>query len=159
MAQKRALGIADVLRKELAMLNLKAKSKADVIWELAERVTEQYPNLSRDNLVSVLLEREKLCSTAVDEGVAIPHGKISGLSNIIAAFARSVEGIDFESLDGNPTYLFILLLAPESSSGIHLKLLARISRMFKNPDFRSRLMEAQTEDELYNMIIEEDAKI
>jgi PTS system nitrogen regulatory IIA component len=159
VAQKRVLGIADVLRKESVMLNLKTKSKPEVIRELAEPVTEQYPNLSRDNLVSVLLEREKLCSTAVDEGVAIPHGKISGLSNIIAAFGRSVEGIDFESLDGNPTHLFILLLAPESSSGIHLKLLARISRIFKNPEFRSRLMEAQTEEELYSIIIEEDAKI
>jgi nitrogen PTS system EIIA component len=159
VAQKRVLGIADVLRKESVMLNLKTKSKPDVIRELVERVTDQYPNLSRDTLVSVLLERETLCSTAVDEGVAIPHGKISGLSNIIAAFGRSVEGIDFESLDGNPTHLIILLLAPESSSGIHLKLLARISRIFKNPEFRSLLMGAQTEEELYNIIIEEDAKI
>jgi nitrogen PTS system EIIA component len=159
VAQKRVLGIADVLRKESVMLNLKTKSKPDVIRELAERVTDQYPNLNRDSLVSVLLEREKLCSTAVDEGVAIPHGKISGLSNIIAAFGRSAEGIDFESLDGNPTHLFILLLAPENSSGIHLKLLARISRIFKNPEFRSRLMHAKSEEELYNIIIEEDAKI
>jgi PTS system nitrogen regulatory IIA component len=159
VAQKRALGIADVLRRESVMPNLKAKSKPDLIREFGERVAEQYPNLSRDNLVSVLLEREKLCSTAVDEGVAIPHGKISGLSNIIAAFGRSVEGIDFESLDGKPTHLFILLLAPESSSGIHLKLLARISRIFKNPEFRSRLLDAQTEEELYNVIIEEDARI
>ncbi|MBI4228432.1 MAG: PTS sugar transporter subunit IIA, partial [Deltaproteobacteria bacterium] len=116
--------IADVFRKESVISDLVSKSKPDVIRELAQRVTEQYPNLNRENLVSVLLEREKLCSTAVDEGVAIPHGKISGLSNIIAAFGRSVEGIDFESLDDKPTNLFILLLAPESSSGIHLKLLA-----------------------------------
>jgi len=151
--------IADVLRKESVISDLVSKSKPNVIRELAERVTEQYPNLNKEILVSVLLEREKLCSTAVDEGVAIPHGKISGLSNIIAAFGRSVEGIDFESLDGNPTHLFILLLAPESSSGIHLKLLARISRIFKKPEFRSRLIAAQTEEELYNIIIEEDAKI
>jgi PTS system nitrogen regulatory IIA component len=159
VARKRVLGIADVLRKESVISNLKAKSKPGLIRELAERVAEQYPNLSRDNLVSVLLEREKLCSTAVDEGVAIPHGKISGLSSIIVAFGRSVEGIDFESLDGKPTHLFTLLLAPENSSGIHLKLLARISRIFKNPEFRSRLMGAQTEEELYNIIIEEDARI
>ncbi len=91
--------------------------------------------------------------------MAIPHGKVSGISNIIAAFGRSVEGVDFDSLDGKPTHLFILLLAPETSSGIHLKLLARISRMFSNPQFRSRLMIAATEEELYHMIIEEDAKI
>lgn len=158
MAQKRVLGIADVLRKELVFSDLKAKSKPDVIRELAERVTDQHPNLSRDNLITVLLERENLCSTAVDKGVAIPHGKISGLSKIIATFARSVEGIDFESLDGNLTHLFILLLAPENSSGIHLKLLARISRIFKNPEFRSRLIDAQSEEELYDEIIQEDAK-
>ncbi len=159
MAQKRVLGIAEVLTKETVILDLKATSKPAVIKELVERVTDQYPTLNRDSLVSVLLEREKLCSTAVDEGVAIPHGKVSGLSNIIAAFGRSVEGIEFDSLDGKPTHLFILLLAPETSSGIHLKLLARISRIFSNPEFRSRLMDTTTEEELYQMIIEEDAKI
>ena len=159
MAQKRVLGIAEVLTRDTVILDLKATSKPAVIEELVERVTDQYPTLNRDSLVSVLLEREKLCSTAVDEGVAIPHGKVSGLSNIIAAFGRSVEGIDFDSLDGKPTHLFILLLAPETSSGVHLKLLARISRIFSNPEFRSRLMDTTTEEELYQMIIEEDAKI
>lgn len=153
------MGLADVLRKESVVSNLKTRSKPDVIRELVERVTDQYRNLSKDRLVSVLLEREKLCSTAVGEGVAIPHGKISGITNIVAAFGRSIEGTEFESLDGNPTYLFILLFAPENNSGMHLKLLARISRIFKNPEFRRRLMGAQTEEELYNMIIEEDAKI
>ena len=150
--------IVDVLKKESVISNLAAKTKPEVIQELAEQVVLIYPVLNKDNLVSVLIEREKLCSTAVDEGVAIPHGKISGLSNIIVAFGRSKDGIDFESLDGNPTQLFILLLAPENSSGVHLKLLARISRIFKNPDFRSRLIKSDSQEQIYEIIIEEDAK-
>jgi nitrogen PTS system EIIA component len=150
--------IGDVLKKESVVFNLVSRTKSDVIKELAERVVSQYPSSNKDNLVKVLIERENLCSTAVDEGVAIPHGKISGLSNIIVAFGRSMDGIDFESLDGRPTHLFILVLAPENSSGVHLKLLARISRIFKNPDFRSRILTADSSDQIYNIIVEEDAK-
>ena len=150
--------INDVLKKESVIPNLYSKTKSEVIRELSDKVATIYPNFNRENLISVLLEREKLCSTAVDEGVAIPHGKMSGISSIIVAFGRSIEGIDFESLDGNPTHLFILLIAPENSSGVHLKLLARISRIFKNPDFRSRITKAGSQDEIYELILQEDAK-
>ncbi|MGH7902235.1 MAG: PTS sugar transporter subunit IIA [Thermodesulfobacteriota bacterium] len=150
--------INDVLKKESVIPNLYSKTKSEVIRELSDKVATIYPNFNRENLISVLLEREKLCSTAVDEGVAIPHGKMSGISSIIVAFGRSIEGIDFESLDGNPTHLFILLIAPENSSGVHLKILARISRIFKNPDFRSRITKAGSQDEIYELILQEDAK-
>lgn len=156
--RKNSLEINDVLKKESIIPNLYSKTKSEVIRELSEKVATIYPNFNRENLISVLLEREKLCSTAVDEGVAIPHGKMSGISSIIVAFGRSIEGIDFESLDGNPTHLFILLIAPENSSGVHLKLLARISRIFKNPDFRSRITKAASQDEIYELILQEDAK-
>jgi PTS system nitrogen regulatory IIA component len=156
--RKNFLEINDVLKKESVIPNLYSKTKSEVIRELSDKVATIYPNFNRENLISVLLEREKLCSTAVDEGVAIPHGKMSGISSIIVAFGRSIEGIDFESLDGNPTHLFILLIAPENSSGVHLKLLARISRIFKNPDFRSRITKAGSQDEIYELILQEDAK-
>lgn len=156
--RKNFLEINDVLKKESVIPNLYSKTKSEVIRELSDKVATIYPNFNRDNLISVLLEREKLCSTAVDEGVAIPHGKMSGISSIIVAFGRSIEGIDFESLDGNPTHLFILLIAPENSSGVHLKILARISRIFKNPDFRSRITKAGSQDEIYELILQEDAK-
>jgi len=149
--------LVDVLKKESVIPKLSSKTKPKVIQELADRVVSNYPSINRDDLVSILIEREKLCSTAVDEGVAIPHGKVSGLSNIIVAFGRSINGIDFESLDGNPTQLFILVLAPENSSGIHLKLLARISRIFKNPEFRSRIINADNQEQIYDIIIDEDA--
>ncbi|MER3446484.1 MAG: PTS fructose transporter subunit IIA [Candidatus Dadabacteria bacterium] len=150
--------LADVLKKECVISNLHSKTKPEVIKEISEHVASSYSNINAQRLVDVLMEREKLCSTAVDAGVAIPHGKLSGLGNIITAFGRSLEGIDFESLDGKPTHLFILLVAPENSAGAHLKLLARISRIFKDPDFRSRIMEAKSQSEIYEIIVEEDER-
>lgn len=150
--------IIDVLKKESIFSNLNSQNKPDLLRELSELLTSYYPNIDTDTLFDVLLQREKLCSTAVDSGVAIPHCKMSGLSDIIAAFGRSKNGIDFESLDGNPTHLFILLLAPENAAGSHLKLLARISNIFKSPQFRKKLIDAQNRDEIYDLIKGEDEK-
>jgi nitrogen PTS system EIIA component len=150
--------LVDVLKKECVILNLNSKNKLEVIKEISDRIASIYTNINVERLVEVLIEREKLCSTAVDAGVAIPHGKLSGLGNIITAFGRSLEGIDFESLDGKPTHFFILLIAPENSAGAHLKLLARISRIFKDSDLRSRIMEAKSQIEIYETIIEEDER-
>jgi PTS system nitrogen regulatory IIA component len=152
------MNIVDFLKKEAVIPELRSKNKTELVKELSQLVSSLYPNINTDSLFLVIMEREKLCSTAVDAGVAIPHGKLGGISNIIAAFGRSAKGIDFESLDGNPTHLFILILAPENAAGTHLKLLARISKIFKVADFRSRLMEAKSQDEIYELIAEEDAK-
>ncbi|MGQ0793507.1 MAG: PTS sugar transporter subunit IIA [Deltaproteobacteria bacterium] len=150
--------IADVLKRELVIANLSSKTKPEVIRELSGLVCALgSPNIDANGLVKILMEREKLCSTAVDSGVAIPHGKLAGLGGIIAAFGRSRDGIDFESLDAGSSHLFILLLAPENSASAHLKLLARISRIFKDGGFRRRLMEASSQDEIYRIITEEDA--
>ena len=83
---------------------------------------------------------------------------MSGISNFIITFGKSEQGIDFESLDGKPTHLFILILSPENSSGLHLKLLAKISQIFKIREFRSKLLNAKNSDEIYEIISEEDAK-
>ena len=152
------MNIVDFLKKESIIPELRSKNKTEVVKEFSQLVSSLYPNINTDSLFQVLMEREKLCSTAVDAGVAIPHGKLGGISNIIAAFGRSTKGIDFESLDGNPTHLFILILAPDNAAGTHLKLLARISKIFKVADFRYRLMEAKSQDEIYELIAEEDAK-
>ena len=100
------------------------------------------PGVEAERLLQVLVERENLQSTGIGDGVAIPHGKLPGLSRLLAGFARSPRGVDFESIDGQPTYLFFVLVAPESSTGAHLKALARISRVFKDPEFRRRLLAA-----------------
>ncbi|NIP30613.1 MAG: PTS transporter subunit EIIA [Candidatus Dadabacteria bacterium] len=150
--------ITDELKKESIIASLQSKSKDDVIKELTSLISKQYPSINTEQAYEIITEREKLCSTALDAGVAIPHGKMSGISNFVICFGRSEPGVDFDSLDGKPTHLFILILSPESSSGMHLKLLAKISKIFKIQEFRSKLMKASTSDEIYEIIAQEDAK-
>jgi PTS system nitrogen regulatory IIA component len=112
----------------------------------------------QSEILSILLEREKLGSTGIGDGIAIPHGKSTELSQIISGFGLSKRGINFDSLDGKPAHLFFLLVAPENSVGTHLKMLARISRMLKNVEFRKKLLGANSQQEIYQIISEEDAK-
>lgn len=151
--------ISDVLERETIIPDLQSRTKEDVVRELAENLASAHPGINDEKLIEVLMEREKLCSTAVDSGVAIPHAKLSGISDIIAGFGRSVEGIDYDSLDAELTHLFIILVAPETSIGAHIQLLARISKIFRNPDLRAKLMTLETKDEIYDSIIMEDAKL
>jgi len=150
--------IEDILAPELVIANLVASTKAGVLDELASAVAGQHPDIDRGRLVEALDERERLNSTALGEGVAIPHGKLPGLRRVFAAFGRSPAGVDFQSLDGKPTHLFFLLVAPEESAGAHLKALARISRLLKDDAFRARLREAPDAEALYRTIREEDAR-
>jgi PTS system nitrogen regulatory IIA component len=151
--------ISDILSEDLVLPALAGRSKGDVIEELANAVAERHRGeIDRDKLVQALEDREKLNSTALGEGVAIPHGKLPGLKRVVAAFARSPGGVDFSSLDGKPTHLFFLLVAPEDSAGAHLKALARISRLLKDESFRQRLLGAATGADLYRTIREEDDK-
>ena len=113
---------------------------------------------ARDTLLRVLVDREQLASTAIGEGVAIPHGKLPTVGEIVACLGRAPGGVDFDSMDGQPTFLFFVLVAPENSTGAHLKALARISRVFKDADFRRRLLAADDADAMYRVIAEEDAK-
>ena len=108
--------------------------------------------------VGVILEREKLGSTGIGDGVAIPHGKMKGLSRILCAFGRSKKGIDFDAVDGKPVHIFFLLLAPEDSAGLHIQMLSRISRILRDPSFRKRLIEEGDDKELFANIVEEDKK-
>ncbi len=151
--------ISDVLERKTVIPKLQSGSKPDVIRELAENLASAYPNINDEKLIEVLMEREKLCSTAVDSGVAIPHAKMSGVSGIIAGFGRSIEGIEYDSLDSKLTHLFFILVAPETSIGAHIQLLARISKIFKNPELRAKLMTLETQDEIYDSIIMEDARL
>ena len=150
--------IEDILAQDLVLSDLTARSKTDVLVELATAVSRQHPELDRERLVQALEDRERLNSTALGEGVAIPHGKLSGIKRVFAAFARSRQGVDFHSLDGEPTHLFFLLVAPEDSAGAHLKALARISRLLKDESFRTRLMQAPDAAALYETIRQEDAR-
>ena len=106
----------------------------------------------------MLAERERLGSTAIGDGIAIPHGKIRGVNRIVGVFGRHSKGVDFDSLDGNPTHLFFVLVAPEESTSLHLKALARVSRLFRDGSFRERLEAAASAEDLYGFIVEEDSR-
>ena len=150
--------ILDIVREELIIADLKAVSKKEAIEEMAALAVRHDERLSLEPLLDVLLEREKLGSTGIGDGVAIPHGKIAGIDAWISVFARSAEGIDFESMDNKKAHLFFLLVAPENSTGDHLKALAKISRLMKEPQFRMDLMEAKSREEILRAFSEEDSK-
>jgi PTS system nitrogen regulatory IIA component len=150
--------ISDILVRDAVILDLAARAKRDVLAEMAKALANAVAGLDEAKLFEVLVEREKLQSTGIGEAVAIPHGKLPGLSRLLASFARSREGVDFDSIDGHSTHLFFLLVVPESSGGQHLKALARISRFLRDASFRKRLLEAETQEEVCRAIEEEDAK-
>jgi PTS system nitrogen regulatory IIA component len=129
-----------------------------VIREFAEVLQAAGRVKDAEALVRVLLERESLGSTGIGDGVAIPHGKLSFISDMVVAFGRSSRGVDFQSLDAKPAYLFFLLVTPDDKPGDHLKALARISRILKNPVLRENLKRASDRQELKRLLYEEDSK-
>ncbi|HPA14688.1 MAG TPA: PTS sugar transporter subunit IIA [Desulfobacterales bacterium] len=147
--------ILDFLHKDTILVNLKSYDKKGVLGELAAPVA-QATGLDPENLVGVLMERERLGSTGIGGGIGIPHGKLKILDSLTLAFGLSRKGVDFESMDGRPTHIFFLLVTPENSTGVHLKLLARISRLLKNDHFKSKLLNAEDSDEVLRIIKEED---
>jgi PTS system nitrogen regulatory IIA component len=151
--------IMDILVTDAVILNLGGRTKREVLGEMAAALAKVEPQIEAARLLEVLLEREALQSTGIGEGVAIPHGKLAGLDSLVASFARSPEGLDFESIDGQPTYHFFLLVVPEHSGGQYLKALARISRFFRDAAFRQRLSDAETLEEVIRAIDEEDAAL
>jgi nitrogen PTS system EIIA component len=150
--------IVDLIKREMVVPALAATEKRSILEELATYMAGRNPKIGRDVLAKVLIEREQLASTAIGEGVAIPHGKLAAVGEIVACLGRARDGVEFDSMDGQPTYLFFVLVAPESSTGAHLKALARISRVFKDPEFRKRLLAAPDGDSMYQVVADEDAK-
>lgn len=150
--------ITDFLSVKTVMPVLTSREKNAVLKEMANWLASQHRQLDARRVLEVLLEREKISTTAIGEGVAIPHGKLPGVERVLGVFARSPEGVDFASLDGEPTHLFFTLIAPEDAAADHLKALARISRLLKDTAFRRRLMEGQTSQEIFDIIAEEDQK-
>lgn len=150
--------IVDLIKRDMVVPALKSSDKRGILEELASFMAEHQPRIDRASLSRVLIEREQLASTAIGEGVAIPHGKLGAVGEIVACLGRAPKGVDFDSMDGQPTFLFFVLVAPESSTGAHLKALARISRVFKDPEFRRRLMAAGDADAMYHVVADEDAK-
>ena len=150
--------ITEILIPELVVPELKGRTKPEILRELATCLAARFRETDVDALVATLAERERLGSTAIGDGIAIPHGKIRGVKQILGSFGRHPKGVDFESLDGGPTHLFFLLVAPEDSTSLHLKALARVSRLFKDASFREQLLAARNAAEIYRLIVEEDSR-
>lgn len=150
--------ITDILARERVLPELKGTTKAEVLEELATMLDGDVPGVGVTAIVDVLRERERLNSTAIGDGIAIPHGRVSKIDEVVAGFARSAGGVEFDSVDRKPTHLFFVLLAPDDAAALHLKALARISRLLKDKDFRDRLVALDSRDELFDAILAEDAK-
>lgn len=150
--------LSELLEKTAIIDDLKSSDKRGVLAEFAALVQKISPQLQQDEILEILSNREQLGSTAVGNGVAIPHGKVPGLDRITALFGRSKKGVDFQSHDEKLTHLFFVLLAPETAIGNHLQALARLSRLLKDEKIRERLVLCPFE-ELYELLISEDSKI
>jgi len=150
--------ILDYLKEEWIIPNLQGADKASVLKELSRILVKPCQASSPEELLQVLLEREKLESTGIGDGIAIPHGRLKKLKDFYISFGRSIHGVDFDSIDHKTSHLFFLIMAPENSAVNNLKLLGRIVTLLKDPSFRKRLMEAHSQKELYQVIVEEDEK-
>ncbi len=150
--------IVDILHADCIIPELHSQNKEEVLEELTTALLKYKGNLNKEALVEGLLVRERLGSTGIGDGIAIPHGKVPDLDELIVSFGRSTLGIEFDSMDGRPTHLFFLLIAPENSTGIHLRALAKITGLLRSAHFRQRLMESGTREEIFQVIREEDTE-
>jgi len=151
--------IAEILNVNAVEGDLGASNKPGVLRELVGLMLKVQPDLDPNQLVETLLRREKLQSTGIGDGVAIPHGKTDAVPEIIACVGRSGRGVDFQSLDGAPTHLFFTLLVPEGHHGMHLKALARITRLLKVAEVRQALLDAPDAAAMYQFLMDEDERL
>ena len=147
--------ILDVLQKEAIISDLKSQDKKGILEELVAPIAS-ITGVNHKDLVRVLMDREQLGSTGIGGGIGIPHGKLKQLESLALGFGLSRKGVDFESMDNQPTHIFFLLVTPENSTGLHLKMLARISKILKHDQFKEKLLNAASSDEIFSIIKEED---
>ncbi len=152
------MNMREALKESCVIADLRGVTKNEVLAELASSLKEAGLISKVEEAVDVILERERLGSTGIGDGIAIPHGKMRGIDRILCAFGRSKEGVDFDAVDGKPVHILFLLLAPEDSAGLHIQMLSRISRILRDPSFRKHLAEEGNEKDLYTDIVGEDDK-
>lgn len=148
--------ILDFLSVDCIKLSMESKNKKDAVKELVDVLFKSGKVKDKKKMIQTLMEREELGSTGIGQGIAIPHGKSDTVSDLAAAFGVSVDGVTFDSLDGEPVNIFFLLVAPEGAAGAHLKALARISSLLKDKYFRKSLLGAQSPEEVIKIIQEEE---
>ena len=150
---------SELINKNYIIPEFKGSTKKQVLEELVEALASNNVEIDKVELLNALLEREKLGSTGIGDGVAIPHGKLNGLDNIILLFGKSGQGVDFDAIDRKPVCLVFLLVAPADSAGLHLKALARLSRMLREKEFKNSLLTASDAETLLKIIIDKDENL
>ncbi|HSP86983.1 MAG TPA: PTS sugar transporter subunit IIA [Ignavibacteriaceae bacterium] len=148
--------VTDILKKEFIISDLKSKQKTDVINELINLFTKESNVLDIEKVRDAVLDREKIMSTGVGKGFAIPHGKTSAITEIVAAFGKTNTPIEYQSLDNKPVNLIFLLVGRDNLVSAHIKLLSRISRMMNKDEFREKLLSANSSEEIFNLFKKEE---
>jgi PTS system nitrogen regulatory IIA component len=146
------LRVRDILDPRRVLLDLTRGTKREILAQLAEAVNRTHPALELAPLVDSLVSREAICTTAIADGIAIPHTKRPLGNEVICAFGRSRSGLDFEAIDGRPTHLFFLLISPEDQPGVHLRWLAHLAVLLRNEEFRRSLLDATSAAEVLDAI-------
>lgn len=150
--------IMDFLDKKAIKLDIQATEKEDALKELVDVLAEAHEIGDKKSIVKSLVERESLGSTGIGQGIAIPHGKTDRVKELVAVLGISPKGVNFEALDGEPVYIFFLLVAPKDTAGPHLKALAQISRLLRDTYFCDLLRRCKSPDEIYDLIQREEDK-
>ena len=150
--------LTQILHLDCVKVPLQGKDKQSVIVELVDLLNERGLLSNRDIVLKAVLAREKTRSTGIGSGVAVPHGKCNGVRELVMAFGLANEPIEFESIDGKPVKIIILLVSPANETGPHIQALARISRLMLDGQFKQRLEEMTSAEELYELISEKESK-
>src|SRR5512146_2819970 len=154
-----SLKISELLDPAAIVAELKGGSKNEVLAELTDALLAANPKLNRTEVLRVLREREQLGSTGIGDGVAIPHGKLRNFKQApVLVFGRSIKGVDFNSLDARKAHLFFLMLAADDAVDTHLRMLARLSRILKDPAVRKALLEAADAGSIHSIIAEQERR-
>ena len=148
--------VSDFLGPKNVILEIQSRDKKGSVTELVELLYKDKKVKDLHKAINAVMEREKLGTTGVGQGVAIPHGRTDTVSELVSAFGISRAGVQFEALDGEPVHILFLLLSPSDSAGQHLRAIARVSRLFKDKFCRQALMEARSVEELLKIMKQED---
>ncbi|HZW39085.1 MAG TPA: PTS sugar transporter subunit IIA [Ignavibacteriaceae bacterium] len=151
--------VSELLKKNFIIANLQGNTKEDVINELIDLFKNDPRVNDLEKVRSSVMEREKIISTGVGKGFAVPHGKTNSINEIIAAFGKTNNPLDYQALDNRPVNLIMLLVGRDNTVSIYMKLLSRISRMMNSDDFRKKLSEANTDDEIFELFKKEEENL
>lgn len=148
--------LSDLLDKNFIVAQLNSTKKEDIINELIDLFENDSRVIDIKKVRDAVLDREKIMSTGVGKGFAIPHGKTSAVNEILAAFGKTNNPIDYQALDDQPVHLVFLLVGKDNMVSTHIKLLSRISRMMNNDEFRQKLKQAASSDEILELFKSEE---